>query len=112
MLQQDALHYRKLIDVAAANTTADLANLKSLLEMARAAPKAAERGALGRGAGSARSRSRRRGADRVYWKHCAVRTVQELAGTLALHSDQACCAAGCCVGAAPKPSARPVSLKA
>ncbi|MCA0305366.1 MAG: hypothetical protein LCH95_23445 [Proteobacteria bacterium] len=45
-LQQDALHYRKLIDVAAANTTADLSNLKTLLEMVRAAPRAAERGAL------------------------------------------------------------------
>ncbi len=45
-LLQDAMHYRKLIDVAAANTTAGLENLKELLEMARAAPRAAERGAL------------------------------------------------------------------
>ncbi len=45
-LQQDALHYRKIIDVAAANTTADLPQLRSLLELVRAAPQAAERGAL------------------------------------------------------------------
>lgn len=45
-LLQDALHYRKIIDVAAANTTAELPQLKALLELARAAPQAAERGAL------------------------------------------------------------------
>ncbi len=45
-VQQGALHYRKIIDVAAANTTADIEHLKGLLAMARAAPNAAERGAL------------------------------------------------------------------
>ena len=45
-LLQDAMHYRKLIDVAAANTTAGLENLKALLELVRSAPRADERGAL------------------------------------------------------------------
>lgn len=45
-IQQGALHYRKIIDVAAANTTADMERLKGLLAMVRAAPNAAERGAL------------------------------------------------------------------
>ena len=45
-VQQGALHYRKIIDVAAANTTADIEHLKGLLAMARAAPNAAERGPL------------------------------------------------------------------
>ena len=35
-----------VIDVAAANTTAGLENLKGLLEIVRSAPRAAERGAL------------------------------------------------------------------
>ena len=45
-LLQGALHYRKIIDVAAANSPADLDRLKALVDMARAAPGAAERGAL------------------------------------------------------------------
>jgi hypothetical protein len=45
-LQQGALHYRKIIDVAAANTPADAERLKTLIEMVRAAPDAANRGAL------------------------------------------------------------------
>ena len=43
---QGALQYRKIIDVAAANTTVDMGNLKRLLALPRAAPNAAERGPL------------------------------------------------------------------
>ena len=45
-VHQGAMRYRKIIDVAAANTTADMERLKALLTMARTAPHAAERGAL------------------------------------------------------------------
>lgn len=43
-VEQGALHYRKLIDVAAANTDADMTLLKQLLTMARNSPQAAQRG--------------------------------------------------------------------
>ena len=45
-LEQGALHYRKIIDVAAANTDADMERLKPLLTLMRAVPKAEERGPL------------------------------------------------------------------
>lgn len=45
-VEQGALHYRKLIDVAAANTDADMERIKALLTLARTAPQAAQRGAL------------------------------------------------------------------
>lgn len=45
-VEQGALHYRKLIDVAAANTDADMERLKQLLVMVRNSPQAAERGPL------------------------------------------------------------------
>jgi hypothetical protein len=43
-VEQGALHYRKIIDVAAANTDADMERLKQLLELARNSPQAAQRG--------------------------------------------------------------------
>ena len=39
-----AIHYRKLVDVAAANSDADLERLKAVLMFARSAPNAAQRG--------------------------------------------------------------------
>jgi hypothetical protein len=45
-VEQGALHYRKLIDVAACNTDADMPRLKQLLVMARNSPQAAQRGPL------------------------------------------------------------------
>jgi hypothetical protein len=45
-VEQGALHYRKLIDVAAANTSADMERLKALFAMVKASPRAAERGPL------------------------------------------------------------------
>ena len=45
-LEQGAMHYRKLVDVAAANTDADMTRLKALVTLMRTAPKAAERGPL------------------------------------------------------------------
>ena len=45
-VEQGALHYRKLIDVAAANTAADMAVLKQLIVMARNSPQGAQRGPL------------------------------------------------------------------
>lgn len=45
-VEQGALHYRKLIDVAAANTDADMERLKQLLVVARNSPQAAQRGPL------------------------------------------------------------------
>lgn len=45
-VEQGALHYRKIIDVAAANTAADMALLKQLMVMARNSPQAAQRGPL------------------------------------------------------------------
>src|SRR5262245_66472101 len=45
-VEQGALHYRKIIDVAAANTDADMERLKQLLVMARNSPQAAQRGPL------------------------------------------------------------------
>lgn len=44
--QSGALHYRKIIDVTAANTTADLERLKALMLFMRAQPDAARRGPL------------------------------------------------------------------
>lgn len=38
------MHYRKIVDVAAANSTADMDRLKALMLFARSAPNAAERG--------------------------------------------------------------------
>jgi hypothetical protein len=43
-VEQGALHYRKIIDVAAANTDADMERLKQLLALARTSPQAAQRG--------------------------------------------------------------------
>jgi hypothetical protein len=45
-VEQGALHYRKLIDVAAANTDADMERLEQLLVIARNSPQAAQRGPL------------------------------------------------------------------
>jgi hypothetical protein len=45
-VDQGALHYRKIIDVAAANTAADMAVLKQLVVMARNSPQGAQRGPL------------------------------------------------------------------
>jgi len=45
-VEQGALHYRKLIDVAAANTDADMERLKQLLMIVRNSPQAAQRGPL------------------------------------------------------------------
>jgi hypothetical protein len=45
-VEQGALHYRKIIDVAAANTPADMERLKELLVFVRNSPQAAERGPL------------------------------------------------------------------
>lgn len=45
-VEQGALHYRKIIDVAAANTDADMERLKQLLALARNSPQAAQRGPL------------------------------------------------------------------
>jgi hypothetical protein len=43
-VEQGALHYRKIIDVAAANTDADMERLKQLLVLARNSPQGAQRG--------------------------------------------------------------------
>ena len=43
-VEQGALHYRKIIDVAAANSDADMERLKQLLALARNSPQAAQRG--------------------------------------------------------------------
>jgi hypothetical protein len=45
-VEQGALHYRKIIDVAAANSPADMERLKALLTLVRASPQAAQRGPL------------------------------------------------------------------
>ena len=45
-VEQGALHYRKIIDVAAANSDADMERLKQLLTLARNSPQAAQRGPL------------------------------------------------------------------
>jgi hypothetical protein len=45
-LDQSALHYRKLIDVAAANSDADMTRLKALFALMRSLPDAAQRGPL------------------------------------------------------------------
>jgi hypothetical protein len=45
-VEQGALHYRKIIDVAAANTDADMERLKQLLTLVRTSPQAAQRGPL------------------------------------------------------------------
>lgn len=45
-IEQGALHYRKIIDVAAANSDADMERLKQLLVLARNSPQAAQRGPL------------------------------------------------------------------
>ena len=45
-VEQGALHYRKIIDVAAANTDADMERLKALMTFMRGVPKAEERGPL------------------------------------------------------------------
>ena len=45
-VEQGALHYRKIIDVAAANSDADMERLKQLLVLARNSPQAAQRGPL------------------------------------------------------------------
>ena len=39
-----AMHYRKIVDVASANSDADIERLKAILVLARSAPNAAERG--------------------------------------------------------------------
>ncbi len=39
-----AIHYRKLVDVASANSTADIERLKTILMFARSAPNAGQRG--------------------------------------------------------------------
>ncbi|MFZ5783517.1 MAG: hypothetical protein ACOY4R_25250 [Pseudomonadota bacterium] len=44
--QSGALHYRKIIDVTAANTTVDLERLKALVHFMRAQPDSARRGPL------------------------------------------------------------------
>jgi hypothetical protein len=43
-VEQGALHYRKIIDVAAANSDADMERLKQLLVLARNSPQGAQRG--------------------------------------------------------------------
>lgn len=53
-----------------------------------------------------------RGPARLYSKQRAAFSLHESAGTLALHSAHAGCSTCCRVAPAPKPSARPVSLKA
>ena len=45
-VEQGALHYRKIIDVAAANSDADMERLKQLLVLARNSPQCAQRGPL------------------------------------------------------------------
>lgn len=45
-VEQGALHYRKIIDVAAANTDADMERLKQLLVLVRTSPQATQRGPL------------------------------------------------------------------
>ena len=45
-VEQGALHYRKIIDVAAANTDADMQRLRALMTFMRSVPKAEERGPL------------------------------------------------------------------
>ena len=45
-VEQGALHYRKIIDVAAANSPADMDRLKTLLTLVRTSPQAAQRGPL------------------------------------------------------------------
>jgi hypothetical protein len=45
-VEQGALHYRKIIDVAAANSDADMERLKQLLTFVRTSPQAAQRGPL------------------------------------------------------------------
>jgi hypothetical protein len=45
-LDQSALHYRKLIDVAAANSDADMTRLKALFALMRSLPNATQRGPL------------------------------------------------------------------
>lgn len=40
----NAMHYRKIVDVASANSDADLERLKDILVLARSVPNAAERG--------------------------------------------------------------------
>lgn len=45
-VEQGALHYRKILDVAAANSEADLPLLKQLITMARNSPQSAQRGPL------------------------------------------------------------------
>lgn len=45
-LDQGALHYRKLIDVAAANSDADMTRLKALFALMRSLPNSAQRGPL------------------------------------------------------------------
>ena len=45
-VEQGALHYRKIIDVAAANTDADMQRLRALMTFMRGVPKAEERGPL------------------------------------------------------------------
>ena len=45
-IEQGALHYRKIIDVAAANSDADMERLKQLLVLVRNSPQAAQRGPL------------------------------------------------------------------
>jgi hypothetical protein len=44
--QGGALHYRKLIDVAAANSDADMTRLKAMMVAMRSVPQAAQRGPL------------------------------------------------------------------
>ena len=43
-VEQGALHYRKIIDVAAANSDADMERLKQLVVLARNSPQGAQRG--------------------------------------------------------------------
>jgi hypothetical protein len=45
-LDQSALHYRKLIDVASANSDADMTRLKALFALMRSLPNSAQRGPL------------------------------------------------------------------
>jgi hypothetical protein len=45
-VEQGALHYRKILDVAAANSQADMPLLKQLITMARNSPQGAQRGPL------------------------------------------------------------------
>jgi hypothetical protein len=44
VIGQGALHYRKILDVAAANSAADLEDFKALQAMARSSPQADRRG--------------------------------------------------------------------